>query len=131
MLNTGKELSSSKFSKLLRNRLEIIGIGKEDVLMYSGHSIKRGAVQLYRSLNLRDEQIMEIVQMKGSHAYANYCAAYNDCAPPSLPRFSSWRDFVNHAETIGLEQNQKKYEDFVVEVFGSDALEEETPNSDL
>ncbi len=103
--------------------------------MYSGHSIKRGVVQLYHSLNLRDEQIMEIVQMKCSHAYANYCAAYNDCAPPSLPRFSSWRDFVNHAETIGLEQNlvynQKKYEDFVVEVFGSDALEEETPKSDL
>ncbi len=40
--------------------------------MYSGHSINREAVQLYRSLNLRDEQIMEIVQMKGSHAYANY-----------------------------------------------------------
>ncbi len=73
--------------------------------------------------------------MKSSYAYANYCAAYNHCAPPGLPRFSSWRDFVNHAETIGQEQilvyNQKKYEDFVVEVFGSDALDEETLNSDL
>ncbi len=58
MLNTGKELTSSKFSKLLRKRLEIIGIGKEGVLVYSGHSIKRGAVPLYR---LRDEKIMEIV----------------------------------------------------------------------
>ncbi len=54
---------------------------------------------------------------------------------PILPRFFSRRDFVNHAKTIGLEQNlvynRNKYEDFVVEVFGSDALKEETPNSDL
>ncbi len=78
---------------------------------------------------------MEIVLMKSSYAYANYCAAYDDCTPSCLPRFSSWRDFVNHAKTIGEEQNlvynQKKYEYFVVEVFGSDAPEEETPNSGL
>ena len=134
ILHTGKGLSSSKFTKLLRNRLETIGIGNADVIMYSGHSIKRGAVQLYRSLNMRDEQIMEIIQMKGPHAYANYCAAYNDCAPPSLPRFSSWKSYVKHAETIGMEQNlvydQDEYDEFVLEVFGSEDLQEEDRESD-
>ena len=33
--------------------------------IYSGHSIKRGSVQLYRALCLRDEAIMEIIQMNG------------------------------------------------------------------
>ena len=55
--------------------------------MYSGHSIKRGSVQLYRALGIRDDEIMEIVQMSGYQAFANYCAAYNYCAPPELSRF--------------------------------------------
>jgi len=36
---------------------------------------------------------MEIVQMKGPRAYANYCEAFNDCAPNSLPRFDSAKNF--------------------------------------
>lgn len=68
--------------------------------MYSGNSIKRGSVQLYRSLGLPDVAIMEIIQMSGRQAYANCCAAYNDCVPQELPRFNSVKEYVCHAGTI-------------------------------
>lgn len=65
--------------------------------MYTGHSIKRVSVQLYRSHGIRHEMIIEIIQMKGHHAYANYFAAYNDCATRDLPRFNSEHDYIVHA----------------------------------
>lgn len=68
--------------------------------MYSGHSIKRGSVQLYRSIGYRDEHIMQKVQMTGQRAYANYCAAYKDLAPQELPRFSNVEEYIKHAESI-------------------------------
>ena len=43
---------------------------------------------------------MEIIQMTGLHAYANYCAAYNDCAPSSIPRFTNVNDFMKRAESL-------------------------------
>ena len=99
-VDTTRPWSAKKFTDFLRKRLISIGIGTEDVLMYSGHSIKRGSVQLYRSLGMHDEAIMEKIQMSGQHAYANYCAAYNDCAPPSLPRFNSVTTYIRHANKI-------------------------------
>ncbi len=101
VLDTGMELSLSKVSKML----EMIGIYEADAFTYSGFSIQRGHVPLFRSLNLRDEHIMEIVQIRGSHAYASYCAPYNDCAPPTIPRYSACCKFFKNAETIGKEQN--------------------------
>lgn len=100
MLNPRKSLPVKKFTELLRIRLGDIGIGRDEILMYTGQSIKRGSVQLHRSLGLRAEMIMEIIQMKGHHAYEKYCAAFNDCAPYDLPRFSSVHDYIKHAETI-------------------------------
>ncbi len=46
---------------------------------------------------------MEIIQMIGTNAYANYCAAYNDCAPADLPRFSNMRDVLEHAAALAAE----------------------------
>ena len=40
-------------------------------LASQGISAKQGAVQLYRSLGIRDEQVLEIIQMTGMNAYAN------------------------------------------------------------
>ena len=91
--------------------------------MYSGHSLKRGSIQLYRSLGLRDEYVMEKVQMVGQRAYATYCAAYNDCAPPSLPRFASCNEFVDHANRIQMEKelelNDAGYSKFMTEILGA------------
>ncbi len=57
----------------MRGRLSSIGIGKGDASIYSGHWINRGAVQLDRSLELKDEYIMKKVQMGGENACLRYC----------------------------------------------------------
>lgn len=127
-IDTSKAWCAKKFTEHLRRRLSAIGIGDGDVKMYSGHSIKRGSVQLYRSLGLRDEAIMEIIQMSGQHAYANYCAAYNDCAPQALPRFSSIKDYILHAtkvtEESDLVHDKEAFMEFIRETQGEDGAQE-------
>ncbi len=83
------------------------GVGKGDVVMYTGHSTKSGCVQLYRSLDLGDEQIMEIVEMRGKNAYTNYNAAHNDCHPPDIPRFTNVAALIEHEETVPGELMEK------------------------
>ncbi len=61
----------------------------------------KGVVSSYTGI--RDEQIMEIIQMIGSNAYRNYCATYHDSAPTDLPRFSNVDDFLELAATFNLE----------------------------
>lgn len=102
-LNNENPLSVKQFTSFLRDRLVKVGIGQGGAKIFTGHSIKRGSVQLYRSLSLRDEMIMEIIQMTVHHAYENYCAAYNDFAPEELPRFSNIADYIAHANIIGGE----------------------------
>ena len=78
MIQTDKPWSVSNFQDFFRARLRLCGVGDEDTVWYTGHSIKRGTVQLYRSLGVRDEQVRERIQITGPNAYANYTAAYND-----------------------------------------------------
>jgi len=112
-----------QFIELLRLRLSQIGV--VGVGMYGDHSLKRGCVQLYSSLGLSDEMIMQIVQMTGHHAYANYCAAYNDCAPLELPRFTPIKDYITHAERISGEcdliQDSETFDEWILEM-GRDDL---------
>lgn len=79
------------------------GVGSRSIMLYSGHSIKRVSIQIYRSLGILDEQIREFTQITGLNAYAAYCAEFNDCALPSLPRFNDIEDFLKHAETLRSE----------------------------
>ncbi len=90
---------------MMLTRLLTIGIGPRDVLIYSGHSTKRGSVQLFRSLGIRDEFVMQRDQMIGARAYANYCEAYNDCRPEDLPIFSSAEKYLEHAKHM-MEQKE-------------------------
>lgn len=106
MIMTDHPWPVKEFTSFLRSRLRMCGVGAGDVHMYSGHSLKRGCVQLYRSLGIRDEQIMEIVQMTGPQAYANYCAAYNDCRPSDLPRFTNIGAMVKHVGTVTAEEKE-------------------------
>lgn len=119
-INCDKPWSAKGFKDFLRSRLNSIGVGPSDCERFSGHSIKRGSVQLYRSLGVRDEMIMEIIQMTGNHAYANYCAAYNDCAPEDIPRFTSITECILHAEEICREKsimhNDEDVERFILEL---------------
>ena len=48
---------------------------------------------------------MQRVQMVGPKACANYCEAYNDCAPEDLPRFATNDKYVAHAANI-VEEKQ-------------------------
>lgn len=102
-INTSVPWSVSNFTSFLRKRLFQIGVGSSDVDMYTGHSIKRGNVQLYRSLGYRDDYIMQKIQMTGFKAYANYCEAYNDCNPASMPNFNTITAFLEHAEIVQRE----------------------------
>lgn len=47
--------------------------------------MKWGFAQIYRSLNISDEQMKDIIQMKGYNAYFTYSTEYNDSAPDDLP----------------------------------------------
>ncbi len=121
-INHAITLSSAKFNTLMRGRLRFIRIGAGDIPMHSGHSLKRGSVQLYRSLGLRDENVMQRVQMVGPKAYMNCCEAYNDCAPEDLPRFASEDEYLQYAERL---QEEKKlllindgFTNFMTEIAG-------------
>lgn len=118
VLETSKYWPISSFTNFFRGRLQQKGVGSEDVHMFSGHSLKRGSVKLYRSLGYRDEYIMDLVPMTGPNAYFSYCSAYNSCAPTELPRFTGRKDFLAHAEYLSQESeglnNEETYEDFVM-----------------
>ena len=62
--------------------------------------------------------------MAGSRAYANYCAAYNDCSPTQLPRFTNVNDYVEHAAEIAGEKDvltdPEKFQEFMREVLGTE-----------
>ena len=117
-----KSLSSDRFNSIMRSRLLLLGVGPGDTLMYSGHSLKRGAVQLYRSLGLKDEYIMKKVQMVGANAYLRYCEAFNDCAPDDLPRFSGVEGYIQHAARIHQERqmhlDENEYSKYISYVLG-------------
>lgn len=80
--------------------LGCIEIGVKDVEICTGNAIKKASAQLYHSLGLRDEQIIKTVQKKGFNTYANYSAAYNECAPSKLFWLKSVQNYVEYAQFI-------------------------------
>lgn len=125
-INPDRPLNSSRFTTLLRDRVAHLGIGSQDCIMYTGHSLKVGAIQLYRALGLRDKYIMQKVQMSGSRAYDNYCAAYNDCCPADQPRFINAKDYMAHAKNIAGESevllDSDQFNSFMKEILGQDSI---------
>ena len=120
ILDCSKHWSVEKFNSHLQNRLLSVGFGPSDVLRYTGHSIKRGCVQFYRSLNVRDEYIMQIIQMTGDNAYRNYCAAFNDDAPEDIPRFSSIESLLVHCDSVLKEKgltNAQEFSDYYRDIY--------------
>lgn len=73
--------------------------GSEEVEMYTGHSIRRGSHQMYLLMSITDERAIEFIKLKGYHAYANYCDAYNDWTPTDLPDFSAVAVYIKNAQT--------------------------------
>jgi hypothetical protein len=56
---------------------------------FSSHSIKRGAVQLYRKIHMTDHWIMRRIKMVGEYAYLRYTEEFNDVAPQEVPQFAN------------------------------------------
>ena len=50
---------TDSLNTFLHLRLHNIGIGKREFKSHSGHSIKRGSVQLYQALGVKDVQIIK------------------------------------------------------------------------
>lgn len=93
------------FWDFLRMMLKSIGVGSCFFEPYSGQSIKVGHLQLYRSLGIRDEMAMEIIQMSGNYAYLHNRVAYNDCALAEIPRFTTISECFRHGEQICNKKN--------------------------
>lgn len=74
------------------------GAGGSDAERFCGHPSEVGPVQLYSSLGLGDEMIMDIVQMKEAQAYATFFDSHNDCASQDIPIFYSISETIRHTE---------------------------------
>ena len=61
MIASEKAWSAKQFTDFLCIRLRMCGVGSHDLEMYSGHSIKRGSVQLYRSFRSEERRCRERV----------------------------------------------------------------------
>ena len=68
MIDTKRKWSTHDYTEFLRMRLRMCGVGAGVTELYSAHSLKRGCVQLYRSLGVRDKNVMKIIQMTGPNA---------------------------------------------------------------
>jgi hypothetical protein len=77
------------FFQYMRGRLRNIGLGSDIAARFSGHSIKRGSVQLYRKIGMTDVWIMQRINMVGEGAYTRYTEMYNDAVPVPVPTFAS------------------------------------------
>jgi hypothetical protein len=84
-----KKWDHKTFTEYMRDRLRKIGQGSDVAARFSGHSIKRGAVQLYRKIGMSDMWIMQRINMIGEGAYTRYTEMFNDAAPVSVPNFSN------------------------------------------
>ena len=65
MIDTCRKWSTHDFTEFLRQLLHLCGVGPALTVLYSAHSLKIVTVKLYRSLGIKDENIMEIIQSRG------------------------------------------------------------------
>lgn len=135
VINCGRILKSKKFQNELQGRLRFLGFGEDTLAGFSGHSLKRGAVQLYRSLRLRDEEIMRRMQMKDYAAFMRYTATFNNATPGSIPQFNSRQEYIEYASALLGEKevlyDTERFDSFMVEVLAEkDSFEEDSSDED-
>lgn len=87
---------NNEFVAFMRRSLVVIGIAPARANLCTGHSLKRGSVQLLRTLGLKDLDIIRRIKMEGGRAYLRYAAAFNEFAPPPVPDFSCIEDMEAH-----------------------------------
>ena len=87
-----------KFQDWMRSRLQCIGIPSEDTEFLTGHSLKRGGVQLLRMLGLKDKSIMTWFGMTGEGAYLRYTEICNNTKILEPPDFASSTAQKEHSD---------------------------------
>lgn len=95
-----------------------------DAKRFSGRSLKRGAVQLYRLVDLRDGMVMTIIRMKDTHAYASCCAWYITCSSEDIPKFASISEAMVHVEHV-FKKKMIVYDYTLVESFLAETIANE------
>lgn len=94
-------LPSKRFCERLRQRAREVGWSQRDAARLTGHSIKRGGVQLLRKLGMSDSDIMEIFKMSSVVAYIRYTElSEKACSSDDVPKFTSYAAFMAHANTL-------------------------------
>lgn len=102
MICTEQAWPNTGFVRLLWDLLGTFGVWSGDVMQYPGHSLKRWCVQSYRALEMKEGEVLEIIQKSGfgDQAYSNYLASYNDWAPTDISIYKTIDGHMAHAETI-------------------------------
>jgi hypothetical protein len=118
-LDYGRPWDAKKFIQYMRERLILAGEGEGNARYFTGHSIKRGSVQLYRTMGVTDNWIMRRINMTGEYAYLRYTEAFNDAAPTPIPEFSNldaaiaWAANTRHSisDTLQVDEDEAEVED--------------------
>lgn len=93
------------FVSFMQERFRDIGFGSGVLNAHTGHSPKRGGVQLLRFLGCKDTFIMKWFGMTGQIAYLRYTEGFNDARGTAVPDFASSSDLQAHAIALkDLEQ---------------------------
>lgn len=89
--------SRKSFVACMQGRFAEIGIGSGIARSHTGHSPKRGGVQILRFLGCKDLFIMNWFGMTGQTAYLRYTEGFNDAAGVPVPDFASSEAMLAHA----------------------------------
>lgn len=88
-MNYNEAWRNKKFVDFLRLRLGDVGVPASETGLYTGHSLKRGGVQVMRSLGVKDLSIMKWFGMTGQSSYLRYTELCNAMAIEGVPDFCS------------------------------------------
>lgn len=99
-LNFGKSWPVDRYCHHLRKRAMDAGWSERDANCITGHSGKRGCVQLYRLLGVSDTEIMELCMMASLQAYMRYCELSEASSRRDLPKFRDHQSFMAHAREL-------------------------------
>lgn len=91
--------SRKSFVDFMQTRFSEIGIGSGIVRAHTGHSPKRGGIQLLRALGCKDLFITNWFGMTGQDAYVRYTEGFNDASGMPVPDFASTAAMLAHART--------------------------------
>jgi hypothetical protein len=93
--------------------------GEENARYLTGHSIKLGSVQLYRTMGVTDNWITRRTNMTSKYAYLLCTEEFIDAAPTPIPEFSNleaaiaWAAHTRHtsSDTSEVDEDEAEVED--------------------